>query len=545
MRLGRESVIKVRPEVAAVIERTNRTDPAALTGYDAVVVGAGASGELAAELLCEAGLKVLVLDAGLRNGFWRSPVRRTTFALLSGMATPQAVKVIPRKLLWKAERMVRRAGAMYQPVQSRCYAWPSAPEDFVDDRKHPYETADGAEFDWIRVHGVGGRMTVPLHGRQYLRHTATDFHPTDGLSPPWPFRAEELDPFYDLVEKRLELAGTEENLAAAPASRLSRVLKTAPWEQDLFDKLRDAYPGYRAVLGRFAPPVEALAGAAATGRLSCRTGAVARHLETDGKGRVTGVVYHDTLTGKLQTVHAPLVFLCASTLESTRILLTTRAERGSADSRGESDPLGRYLMDHATMRAEGTGAAIDWGDQKPKQGRCVYMPRFDLRTQSNRTRGFAMRVFQYEAAGGRSFFTAAADGEMLPRADNQVRLSSNRNALGFPLLHISCTHGPAERELEKEMRKASEEILELCKITPDASNTFRLNTPGSNIHECGAARMGDDPATSAVGPYNESWEFPGVRVTDGACFPSQGIQNPTLTILAVTARACREAIGAR
>jgi choline dehydrogenase-like flavoprotein len=539
-----KTLAKVRPEVAAVIAQTNRADPAAMTGYDAIIVGAGASGGLAADLLCETGLKTLVLDAGHRTGFWRAPARRATFAMLSAMATPQAVKVIPRKLLWKAERMVRKAGAAYQPVQSRCYAWPSAPEDFVDDRTHPYETAEGVQFDWIRVHGVGGRMTVPLHGRQYLRHTATDFRPTDGLSPAWPFRPEELDPFYDLVEKRLELAGTEEDLPTAPASRLSRVLKTAPWERELIDKISSAYPGYRAVLGRFAPPVPALASAAATGRLSCRTGAVARHLETDGKGRVTGVVYHDTLTGKLQTVRAPLVFLCASTLESTRLLLTTRAERGGAGSRTD-DPLGRYLMDHATMRADGTGPAIDWGDEKQEQGRCVYMPRFDLRSGDGSTRGFAMRVFQYEAAGGQSYFTAAADGEMLPRADNQVRLSSRKNALGFPMLHISCTHGPAELELEKKMRKATDEILELCKVTPDASNTFQLHTPGSNIHECGTARMGNDPATSAVGRYNESWEFPGVRVTDGACFPSQGIQNPTLTILAVTARACQQAVGVR
>jgi choline dehydrogenase-like flavoprotein len=537
-------VPSVRPEVAGIIEKSNRQPPSTLTGFDAIVVGAGAAGGLAADLLCEAGLKVLVLDAGLRRSFWNAPVQRTTSRILGAIATPQAVNLIPRNLLWKAERAVRKIGAIQQPVQTRCYAWPSASEDFVNDRRNPYETQDGTAFDWIRVHGVGGRMTVPLHGRQYLRHAAADFHPTDGLTPHWPFATGDLDPFYDLAERRLKLAGGDDHADAVPDSHLARRLKKAPWEQDLVDTISAAYPGYHPVQGRFAPPVPALAAAAATGRLTCRTGAMARHLETDAQGRVTGVVFHDTHTRALQVARAPTVFLCASTLESTRILLTTRAERGAAAMPRPEDPLGRYLMDHATIKLEGTGAAIDWGDQKEETGRCIYLPRFDRRTGPSTGRGYGVRLYQSEAAGGRSYFIAAADAEMLPRADNQARLSTQKNTLGFPMLHISCTHGRNELAAERDIAKALKEIAALCKIQPDPNATLKLATPGSTIHECGSARMGEDPASSVVGPFNECWEFPGVRVTDGACFASQGIQNPTLTILAITARACQNVVSA-
>lgn len=535
----------VRPEVAAIIEATNRKAPSDLNGHDAIVIGAGAAGGLAADLLTEAGLKVLVLDAGIRRSFWQAPAQRATSSMLAALATPQIVKIVPRGLLWKAERVVRKIGAMQQPVQTRCYAWPSASEDFVDDKRHPYETPDGQAFDWIRVHGVGGRMIVPLHGRQYLRHSASDFQPDDGLSPAWPFAPQELDPFYEQVERRLGLAGGDDHSDAVPDSLLTRKLKLAPWEKALIDTLSTAYPGYHPVQGRFAAPVPALAGAAATGRLACRTGAVARHLETDASGRVTGVVYHDTHTGKLQTANAPIVFLCASSLESTRILLTTRAERASKTATQPNDPLGRYLMDHATIKLEGTAPAINWGEAKEEQGRCVYLPRFDMRQGQSTSRGYGIRLYQSEAAGNRSYFVAAADAEMLPRADNQVRLSTQKNVLGFPMLNISCTHGPAEHAIEQDVQKALAEIAELCHVQPYQPGAPKLATPGSTIHECGSARMGADPATSAVGPFNESWEFPGVRVTDGACFPSQGIQNPTLTILAVTARACQHAVATR
>jgi choline dehydrogenase-like flavoprotein len=504
------------------------------------VVGAGAAGGLAADLLTAAGLRVLVLDAGLRLPAWRSPLRRTTSTGLAMMATPAAVRLVPRSLLWKGERAVRLLGRVRQPVQTRCYAWPSLPEGFVDDRDLPYETAPDAPFDWIRVHGLGGRMVVPLHGRQYLRHGPSDFHPRDGLSPDWPFAGADLDPWYDAVEARLGLAGGQDTTPHVPDSRLARTLSPSPAEANLMQAVRDRFPGYQPVLGRYAAPVPALRAAAASGRLACRTGALARHLTFGGDGRVRGVVFHDRRAGRLAEARAPLVFLCASSLESTRILLASEAERGRTQEAHSA--LGRFLMDHTSIKAEGTGPRIDADAEPGETGRCVYLPRYDLRSGGGGAgRGFGIRVYQSPAAGGRSWFVAAADGEMLPRAENHVRLSGRTNVFGLPTLHIECRHGPAERAMEPDIQSALAEIADMCAVRLDAP-PGGLATPGSTIHECGTARMGADPGTSALDPFNQWWTGPGVFVTDGACFPSQGIQNPTLTILAITARACDHAV---
>jgi choline dehydrogenase-like flavoprotein len=295
-------------------------------------------------------------------------------------------------------------------------------------------------------------------------------------------------------------------------------------------------------MGRFADPVPALVAAAATGRLSCRTGALVSHITTDGAGRATGVVFHDRHTGSMHSVRAPLIFLCASTLESTRILLTTRLEQGL----GDKDPreLGRNLMDHAGIKAEGSGPGIDWGDQHDEPGRCVYLPRYDRRANSETGRGFGVRVYRTPAASGRSYFVAVADAEMLPRPDNRVRLSTRKNKFGLPILNIDCTHGPHEAALVAPIREALSELMSLCDVKLDNPGPLNFGAPGSNVHECGTARMGEDPATSVLSPFNECWDLPGVRVTDGSCFPSQGIQNPTLTILAITARAVDAAVKA-
>ncbi|MEZ5939666.1 MAG: GMC family oxidoreductase [Hyphomonadaceae bacterium] len=529
------------PEVSDVVSRTQAREISDLTGHDVVVVGAGAAGGLAADLLCEAGLKVLVLDAGWRDPFWKAPVKRLTSMSLSAMATPDIMKIVPRRLLWKGEQLTRMIGRMRQPVQTRCYAWPSAPEGFVDDKRHPYETPDGRPFDWIRVHGLGGRMVVPLHGRQYLRHGPADFAPADGLTPPWPFAPDDLERWYDLVEGRLGLSGGGDHSPHIPDSVTAHKLPLAPFEQAFAEQIRARHPGYEPIQGRFAAPITPLLAAARTGRLSCRTGAVVRHLQRDGEGRVTGVVFHDRATGSLQSVAAPMVFLCASSLESTRILMTTHAEHGGARKDADTDPLGRNLMDHATIKVQGSAPARDWGEVKDEQGRCIYLPRFDTRNGNQSGRGFGVRVYHSHAAGGRSFFVAVADGEMMPRAENGVRLSGRSDALGIPLLEISCRHGPAELALAPEIGRALRELTELCEVTPDQPIADVLEAPGSTIHECGTARMGDDPATSVLNPVNEVWDMPGVRVTDGSCFPSQGIQNPTLTIMAITARACDDA----
>jgi choline dehydrogenase-like flavoprotein len=450
-------------QLAAAIESATLDQIERPGRHDAVVIGGGAAGGLAAALLTQAGLRVLVLDAGWRAPFRKAPLRRSIAMALAMLAHPKAIALMPPSLRWKGERALRLMGQIRQPVQSSCYAWPSAVEQFVDDRECPYDTPPGQPYQWIRARGLGGRM-------------------------------------------------------------LAR------------------YPNAEAILGRFAPPMASLAEAAASGRLLCRTGAIVRHIELDEQGRAAGVVFHDRRAGSLKAARAPLIFLCASTLESTRILLTSRSDRHPEGIGGSSGCLGRHLMDHVTIKAEGIGPAIAATHSTHEMGPCVYLPRFNGRASGDQgaERGFGIRVYQSPAPGSASYFTAVADAEMLPRPKNRVTLSSRRDAWGLPTLHIACSYDAAELEVTKMQVEA---LRDLADIAGARLHGYldTLPIPGSSIHECGTARMGSDPGQSVLDPFNECWDAKGLFVTDGAAFPSLGLQNPTLTILALTARACHHA----
>jgi len=152
--------------------------------YDAIVVGGGAAGGLAASLLCEGGLKVLLLDAGYEAPFWRRPFRTTTASLIQAVADPRLLKVIPHRVVNVGRKALRTVGTIRQPVQTQCFSWEQAPAGFVDDLDHPYVTPEGRPFNWIRSHGLGGRMVLPGHGRQYYRLGDDDLFPADTKSPP-------------------------------------------------------------------------------------------------------------------------------------------------------------------------------------------------------------------------------------------------------------------------------------------------------------------------------------------------------------------------
>jgi choline dehydrogenase-like flavoprotein len=199
-------------------------------------------------------------------------------------------------------------------------------------------------------------------------------------------------------------------------------------------------------------------------------------------------------------------------------------------------------MDHIYLKAEGVGPDVESGGDALGPSRCIYLPRFDLRDGATGAvgRGFGVRVYQSPHGPGQSYFVAAADSEMLPRPENRVTLSNGRDAFGLRTLRIECRHSDEERARAALLAEALEELAAAAEV--------RLKdpvggpwTPGSAIHESGTARMGDDPAHSALDPHNQCWDVKGLYVTDGSAFPSQGIQNPTLTILALTARACAHA----
>jgi choline dehydrogenase-like flavoprotein len=503
-----------------------RTQEAGL--HDAIVVGAGATGGLAARLLTEAGLRVLVLDAGVpreaKAAGWRDLYRAAT-----------------RRLIGRAA--VERGMRERQPVQSQCYAWRGSPDAFVDDVDNPYTTAPGHPFLWFRSRQLGGRMAVPGHGRQYYRLASTDFDPPDRLTPPWPFGPGEMDGWYALVERQLGLAGRYEHNPHVPDSHLARELDLSDNERDLIASIVARWPGTSPILSRFAGPSRPLDDAARTDRLLVRTGAIVKGLDVDAQGRIQTVRWVDVQARQEGRASAPLVFLCASGLESTRLLLLSRSPRHPGGLGSGSGVLGRNVMDHIRVRLTGLGPPVP-SEPPAEPGRCVYLPRFDARESALAMgRGFGVQVYRAPAPDGTSTFGASAYGEMLPRPDNRVVLDEHRrDAWGIPVLHISCRHGADDVERGRDQRAALIELAARLGVKP-LSTDAEPAPPGTANHECGSARMGTAPENSVVDPHNECWDARGLYITDGCCLPSQGMQNPTLTLLALTARACHHALG--
>ena len=507
--------------------------------FDAVVVGAGASGGFAAELLTAAGLQVLLLDAGHPEGSSPSAPSRILAQKLASLASPVRMPFVPEPLLAAMRMPLPLLGRFRQPIQSKCHAWSRKPAAYVDDIDCPFVEAGDNPFYWIRSRGIGGRLAVPGHGGVYVRLGTEEFAFGNDSRRSWPFPLKELDPWYSAVEKRLGLLA-----AGARDSEPATGTKTDELRHAVMLRLLRRWPKMNIESCKAIPPPDCVATAARTGRLVLRQGAIARSISVEN-GRAKGVTWFDTATQKECTAAASMVFLCASPLESTRLLMLSHDKTKGTPLGAKSNSLGNFLMDHVVMRADAfgpwpPGISKKWGEEPLG----FLLQRFGTCEDRNPEQhsNFGVQIYAAKTALGRMGLYLSAFHEMLPQANNRVALDPHRcDRWGIPVLRIDCRHGLSETRGAGSMKLALAELAETLDAKIRRVDDCHAAS-GLAMHECGTARMGNDPLTSVLDPNSECWDARGLFLTDAASFPSQGTANPTLTVLALTARACAHAV---
>jgi choline dehydrogenase-like flavoprotein len=548
--------------------------------YDAVVVGSGITGGYAAMELTKKGLETLVLEAGRPT----SPER-------------DYVEHVPPWQMRFRGLGDREALARDQPIQRNCYAcdeWSS--KFFVNDRENPYTVDADKPFLWIRGRQVGGRSIT--WSRHTYRWSDLDFEANarEGIGVDWPLRYADVAPWYDAVEEFVGISGKPEGLPQLPDGKFQPPMEFNCSEIVVREALLKKFGGERvltmsrvAMLTRdhrgraachYCGPCErgcitrsyfsslnaTLPEAEATGKLTLRPHSVVESLLYDAeRNRVDGVRIIDGETHESFEVFGRVVFLCASALESTRILLNSKSDRfpdGLANSSGE---LGRNLMDH-TMGWGAEGVIPGHEDRVPwgRRNNGMYMPRF--RNVKSKDGPF-LRGYGFQGAGFRERWEHGVDtpgfgrdfkhslrnwgpwriafsgaGECLPSPSNYVELDPEvRDRWGIPALRIRMKWGENERALLKDMSVTAAEMLEAAGAR-DIHLIQEDNPPGLTIHEMGTARMGRDPRTSVLNAFNQAHDVPNLFVTDGASMASSSCVNPSLTYMMLTARACDYAV---
>lgn len=551
--------------------------------YDAIIIGSGASGGMAAKELTEHGMKVLVLEAG--------------------------PPVVPERDLsrhkWPFESMYRGFGP---PGWKDREQWMQATAGefnrhfYVKDTEHPYTTPPGKPFLWVRARIVGGKT---LHwGRMSYRLSELDFKAAthDGFGDDWPVSYEEMSPYYDRAEEWIGVSGSQDGLPQLPdgkflppmnlncgehllkkgANKTGRAaipmrvaMLTAPPKPHMKGRFKCHFCGNCGdgcdVGAMFNSLSSTLPAAEATGRMTLRPNSIVRHIIVDtNTGKARGVAFVDRVTGRELEAHAKVVVLAASTLESTRILLNSKSRQHPDGLGNSSGVLGRYLMDHfGGIGAVGYFHALAGRDPVNEDGKTtgLLIPRFRNVSKETRQQRF-IRGYGFECGSGarmfpgvsrnsrlapgfgsefkrrvRHFYTAPVSmtvrAEMLPRLENYVEIDPDGvvDKWGIPVLRINAQYSDNEREMARDAAETAEEIMRAAGAEI-ASSGGRMTTPGRIIHELGTARMGTDPKTSVLNKYNQSWDVKNLFVTDGAAFVTCANQNPTLTILAFTIRAC-------
>ena len=556
--------------------------------YDAIVVGSGISGGWAAKELTEKGLRTLVLERGRplehKKDYVTEHKRDHEFALRQ--------RRIP----------VDSPLAKDYPVQARTGQFvEAAVHFFVKDTKHPY--AEDKPFTWIQGDQVGGRSLI--WGRQTYRWSDLDFEANmrDGHGVDWPIRYRDIAPWYSYVERFAGVSGEKLGLPYLPDGEFQKPMELNAGEKFVKAGIESRFPGRHVTIGRAAVLTEAigdrqpchfcgpcyrgcstgsyfssvsstLPAAQKTGKLTLRPHSLTRDIIYDEKlNRATGVRFVDTQTGETHEAFAKVIFLCASTLGTTRILLNSKSARFPNGLGNSSGVVGHYLMDHHFVVGGGGGipGLLDhyYEGNRPNG---FYIPRFRNLKASNSDNLKFVRGYGYQGGAGRASWGRGAGepgigvelkrklhdpgpwgvgmtafGEALPRKENRAYLDAKTDEWGIPVLRIDCSWGPNELAMREDMQTQAKEMLEAAGCTNvtsyDRNKPGELGAePGLGIHEMGTARMGRDPKTSALNANNQLHDAPNVFVTDGACMTSSACQNPSITYMALTARAADFAV---
>ncbi|MDX1628506.1 MAG: GMC family oxidoreductase [Fulvivirga sp.] len=547
--------------------------------FDAIVVGSGISGGWAAKELCEKGLKTLVLERG-RN--------------------VDHLKDYPtmNKAPWEFENRGLYSKEIKENyyVQSRTYAFNLGNKPFfVNDKDNPYTTPEDKQFNWLRGYQVGGRSIT--WGRQSYRLSDIDFEANakDGIAIDWPIRYKDIAPWYDYVEQFVGISGKKEGLAQLPDGKFLPPMEMFCVEKKVKKALEANWDDRIMTIGRVANltqnhngrtkcqfrnlcdrgcPFSAyfsslsatLPAARATGNLTLRPDSIVESVIYDKEtGKASGVRVIDAQTNETKEFFAKVVFLCASTLGSTWILLNSKSNEFPNGLGNSGGTLGKYLMDHhfnVYSKAEFEGYEDQYHYGYRPNG--IFVPRFrNIKEKhpdfirgygmqgggnragwgyGNRKAGFGGQFKDELMKPGPWEMTLQGFGECLPYEDNQVRLNHEvTDKWGLPTLHISCEFKENEYAMREDMKKTTYEILEAAGgkniETRDVDDV-----PGHAIHEMGTARMGRDPKTSVLNGFNQMHDVPNVFVTDGSAMTSSASQNPSLTYMALTARAVDYAV---
>ncbi len=541
--------------------------------FDAIVVGSGISGGWAAKELCEKGLKVLMLERG-------KPVEHPHY----DTATKDIWEISHCGLLTEEDK--RKSF-----IQTRHYSFRADNKQFyINDLENPYQEIK--RYDWIRGDVVGGRSL--LWGRLSWRWGDLDFEANkkDGHGVDWPIRYKDLAPWYDYVESFIGVSGRVENIPHVPDGKFQPPMEMNCVEKDFKTKVEEKFSDRKLIICRTANLTEPVKGrgqclyrdlchrgcpygayfstnastlpaAFATGNLTLRPNSIVNKVIYDEKlEKAIGVELIDTSTNEVIEFYSKIIFLNAATLATAFILLNSTSSRFPNGLGNGSDQVGRNLMDH--HKQAGANAKVEGFDDQYYSGRRptgVYMPRF--RNISEQRKDY-IRGFGLQGGAGREGYNHSDKigkelkieaqtpggwqmnlggyGECLPYAENRVTLNTDlRDKWGRLTLNIDCEFKENEKAMQLDMANSAAEMMEAVgykNVKPYVNTSF----PGNANHEMGTARMGKDPKTSVLNEFNQMHEVPNVFITDGSFMASSSCLNPSLTYMAVTARACDYAV---